>query len=754
MTETSPHHTLPPLTRRTMLGVGALSATAILSGPIAAGPAHATSAGTVLPLVAPLPAGLPDRSLFAPEEQVFAGYLMILAPLANSVVDDDPATYGWMEDGWWRTPNVENNSRIMEHVATLAWFLTNDRSWNPYYLDANLAGRLDAAIGYYLGLQGANGAFPVDYQANSLAATGFGAVALASAYADLDREGVLTARLPEIESALRAACAYLLDTTTFHWQLPIRYTNQIAAALAGVGHTAAVLGDTAIAADLDDRIELLADEGRAPAGYFHDPVGFDLAYNATVMLPDLADLYLITGNPTLVQMVEDWMDFAQYVLLREPGTTAFATLSAASARNFGVSRDDTPEDADDRSALSRVFVPEVPMLAALHVSSGKKHQKRTQWASNPDPVAPLAKGKTSPRLWMHVPEAPENVSGTSRLAQIAAMRPLAESTFTEHRAGTLDQDLLFVRRPGYYTAAVEGEIEGRARTGTGLYWHPEAGTIVCSLNGYFDSWWTTVIPGAGPQGADLDSALTDSTVTYYAGPDASGAPLTAGDLSAVTGTFTARSVSADGMVSTDVVHHQNGIERSVTASSAAQERIPLLLLAEDEVELSDGTHWSAGQATISTTATWMAVTRGTHRFLFSWGTSLPVRLESTSKWYFPAGTHNVTRCWIDHPGTITLELTTVDMTTVSGDVAVATTGTVVDDPSGRYVDVHAVNLEPTAVDLRIAGPGGTQHQLLAPGESVRRRVRTEDPDAGAVVLARLHSSRGVRVSTTHVPTSS
>ncbi|UFU03260.1 hypothetical protein LQF12_01205 [Ruania suaedae] len=724
----------PPLiSRRGLLGAGGATMAALALGEI---PARGTSDGTVLPLVAPLP-GPPDRTSFAPEEQVFARYLMILAPLANSVVDDRPQEYGWMEDGWWRTPNDPVNSRIMEHVATLAWFLTHDRTWNPYYLDANLRGRLDAAIGYYLGLQGPSGAWPVTYQAKSLATTGFGLVALASTYRDLDREGLLPARVTQIETAMRAAAAWLLDTGEFHWNLPVKYTNQIVGALAGVGHAAEALADPAIASTLDDRIELLADHGRAPAGYFHDPLAFDHSYNATVMLPDLADLYLLTGNPALVQMVEDWMDFGQYVLLREPGTTSFATFAAASARNFGVSRDDTPNDDDDRSALSRVFVPEVPMLAALHVSAEKKAQKRAAWAVASAPVQPLAKGETSPRLYMHVPAAPQNADRDERLAQLAAMRPVAEATFTEHREGTIDQRMLFVRRPGYYAAALDGVIEDRERTGTGLYWHPDAGVVVCSLNGYFDAWWTTFLDAPG-----LDSALTASSVTYHHGTDATGATIDPGDLAAVTGTFTSRSVSASGAVTTDTVHHHDGIDRIVTAGEPAQERIPLFVRDGDVLEFSDGTTAVRGQAVGPVTAQWFALTRGNYRFQFSWGTPLTAAIAVPGRSYFPGGSHELTRLTVDHPGTLTMEITTVDLTTLSGEVALVTSATVVESASGRYLEVHAVNLEEVEVDVRISGTGGTDTRTLAPGRGVRRRVRTGDPDAQATVIARPRPSTG------------
>jgi len=136
--------------RRTVL-LGAVGAGLVPT--VTAAPARAAG----LPLLAGLPAGAPDRRLFTPGEQRFAGYLVILAPMTNDIVDTDP--YGFMGGGWWRTPAQPYNSRVQEHVFTLSWFYANQRAWNPYYRDSALLGRLDAALQHYLGLQNPDGSW-------------------------------------------------------------------------------------------------------------------------------------------------------------------------------------------------------------------------------------------------------------------------------------------------------------------------------------------------------------------------------------------------------------------------------------------------------------------------------------------------------------------------------------------------------------------------------------------------------------------
>jgi hypothetical protein len=144
---------MPP-TRRAVLTAAAATALAPAIAPLTA---RAAPTAGLLPKLSGLPPGAPDRGLFAPLEQRIAGYLAILAPMTNDIVDADPATYGFMAGGWWRTPAQPYNARVQEHVFTLSWFYANQRPWNPYYGDPALLGRLDADLQHYHQLQNPNG---------------------------------------------------------------------------------------------------------------------------------------------------------------------------------------------------------------------------------------------------------------------------------------------------------------------------------------------------------------------------------------------------------------------------------------------------------------------------------------------------------------------------------------------------------------------------------------------------------------------
>ncbi|MFE3451855.1 hypothetical protein ACFXJ8_23335 [Nonomuraea sp. NPDC059194] len=109
-------------------GVGRFLAVTLLTGAGAAALVAALPTGRAEALaLATLPPGAPDRRLFAPAEQRFATYLTTLAPMVH-----DMDASGFFAGGWWRNPAAPYNARVQEHVYTLAWFLTQQRAWNPY----------------------------------------------------------------------------------------------------------------------------------------------------------------------------------------------------------------------------------------------------------------------------------------------------------------------------------------------------------------------------------------------------------------------------------------------------------------------------------------------------------------------------------------------------------------------------------------------------------------------------------------------
>jgi hypothetical protein len=608
-----------PVKRRTVLlgAAGAGLAPALMSS-------SARAEGS-LPLLANLPAGAPDRRLFAPLEQRFAGYLVILAPMTNDIVDTDP--YGFMGGGWWRTPAQPYNARVQEHVFTLSWIYANQRAWNPYHRDSALLGRLDAALQHYLELQNPDGSWP-EYAPGERgkASSGFGLGYLAKTLANLRQAGALPSRRTQLEVALRKGVQWYLDpANTVVWDDPFQYTNQAVAGVAGSALTLRLLPDRELWLQLEERIRYVAKWSQSPAGFFYDPRGMDINYNFEVMLPEMAELYLHTRNPLLVSMTRRFTDWFGYNLLREPDGSGWLTYYAVSDRTATAYYDDAIPDPD-RTILGSHFVPAVPDLGAFFTSREDKAATRQAWAADPAPVPPLAKQDTSPRIIAHAPYGEALPTRDAKHAAIARIPYLRNDNFTELRRDEVEnQDYLYARRPGLYLGAFFGTRPGSmVKAGTGFLWHPVAGTVIHAQQ-TSTGCWATVSNGK----ADAESNL----VAEYLSKDL------------------VRYRTTDGSVSTDLIIGPASVIRRVTATTVATEQIPLVLQPDDEVVFSDGTTVGYNQ---SRTATADAITirRGAATIIISWSGTRTATLSTSTRTYFRDQRRRVHVLRIPHEGTL------------------------------------------------------------------------------------------------------
>ncbi|WP_067226328.1 hypothetical protein [Streptomyces sp. NBRC 109706] len=642
---------VPPLvTRRTLLlgaGATALAATVPL---VNAPPAHAA-----LATVPPLPAE-PDRSLFAPHEQIFAGYLKILAPMANDIVTDGSERHGWMAGGWWRTPSEPFNARVMEHVATLAWFLANDRPWNPYYGNAALRARLEAAVDYYLGLQHADGSFP-EYSAteHGLAPTGFGTVALARALVEMRDAGTEHARRVRMREAIAASSAWLLDTShSAPWSDPIGYANQTAAGLAGAAAAAEALEDAALLATVRERVVLLGQRGQSPGGWFYEARGFDSGYNANVQLPDLGELHDRIGGTALESQVGQWVDFFQYTTVREPGAGGFIRMAAASSRTVSGTPllDTTPDTSDSRAFASR-FLDTQPKLAAFLTSREERTAERAAWAAATAPVPARAKQDTSPRLWMHISRAPQGPTQAQKDAAFGLLSHLRSARWTRLRSTpVLDTRFVFVRRPRYYAGALFGQrASARVSHGLQLLWHPAMGTLAVGLNnGAGDEFWATVLD-TGDDDARQSTTAASLTPTFLTTAEAT---IPDAEVDAISGDFRIRQTASHVDVVTTTTFTDTGLCRAVTAGGAATEMVPLVLQPDDALAFAGSGTPVVYNTEASANATGFTITRAGVTATFSWGTARSTTLTPTSRTFFADGARRQHVLRVAHPGTLTV----------------------------------------------------------------------------------------------------
>ncbi|MDR8412477.1 hypothetical protein MTP10_27580 [Nonomuraea sp. 3-1Str] len=617
------------LSRRTLL-----RATALL--PVAAPVLVPGAAAAEVPDLPPLT--ILNRASFAPHEQRFAPYLATLSPMVNDMADS-----GFFAGGWWRSPAASFNARVQEHVFTLAWFHANARPWNPYAGDARLLAALDAALGHYLSLQHPDGSFP-EYNRNEhgLAPTGFGIGYLAKTLQILRASGALPARQAQITAALHTSMTWFLDPANHTvWQEPLGYANQTASGLAGASLALKLDPDPALVRGLAEAFPRLAATGVSSAGFFHEKGGHDMNYNFEVMLPEMADAYQQTSDPNLVDMARAFTGFLSYNLLREPDGAGYMVNVAPSTRTSARWYDEVRPDPD-RTALNWTFTRQVPLLSAFLTAREDLAEARAAWAASTEPVTPLAKQDTSPRILTHGLHGEGFPSRRQRAAAIAELPYLRSDDFVELRKDR-GQDFLYVRKPGLYLGGYFGERASLARTGLTFLWHPEAGTIICGLNDNNHACWSTVFPGQAP---DSDGPLP---ATYFHGAPGGG-QWTGGPAPAA---FGIRYGNAN--VTTDVLVTRRTVRRTVTANAAATEQIPLVLRPTDVLTFTDGTRAAFG-GTTTATADGLDLRRGRTTIRLRWGTPLPATLAAGTVRYFRDGSRRFHALRIPHQGTFDLTL--------------------------------------------------------------------------------------------------
>ncbi|MBS3177249.1 MULTISPECIES: hypothetical protein [unclassified Pseudoclavibacter] len=614
------------LSRRSMLA-SALSLGALAAAAQIALPAPALAA-TAMPKLAAIKS--PARALFAENEQVLARYLMSLSGMTNDIVDNEDATYGFMGGGWWRPADTQTptNSRIMEHIATLAWFYANERPWNPFYKNADLLTRLEAAIKYYTSLQLKDGTYPEYRGEPSLAATTFGVVAQADAYESLRKFGVSYDARLQLRQSMERAVTWFMNPKAAHWTPPVPVFNQVAAGLVAAQRTLQVLDKpTTTQAAVNERITYLMAKGQAPAGFFHEPYGVDFGYNFTVTLPDLAWLYRHTQHPDIITMVQRYSEFMRYAVIREPDTGQLSHIPALHVRNSVSNITRPAEDLSDRGALAKDFLAHVPDLAVFFPSVEEKAQVRSTFVASTKGISALGKPDTSPRTWMYgILAAPGPTKATRDVAE-ANLPILVSERFVKYGNGSKKDQYLFVRRPSYYVASVFGNWGGdtrfkdaRSTRQLGTLWSPTMGTILTSANNLDapESWETV-----GPDGAFSTRQSSASSRYYDARTSATGPELSGDKLPERPGMFSQRTESSAGAAkyATGWGYWDTGLRFTLITrlTGTCTHRLPMLLKAGDTLTFADGSTFASGDADRDVVSSSIILTRGGKRVLFSLG---------------------------------------------------------------------------------------------------------------------------------------
>lgn len=615
---------------RALLGLGSVAAIPFLA------PLSPAPSGSGVPRVEGFPP--PHRDLFADHEQVLARYLMSAGPMANDIVMRG-SQRGFMGGGWWRPAWARSptNARIMEHVATLAWFYANERPWNrpghELFGDAALLSRLELAVGYYTGLQLPDGSYPEYDGKSSLAATTFGMVAQAHTLEALQAAGVSRPSQTGLSSSMKRSVTWFMNPRAAHWQTPIRAFNQVAAGLVGVLRSLQVLGEAGVSRDqIDERITYLCKHGVAPAGFMHEPYGVDFSYNFDVAMPDLAWLHTHTAHPDLVPLVRRYMQFMRYALIPEPDGRHLSHVPALHNRNVTSALERPVADLRDRAALAKAFLKEVPEIAVFLPTAEEKSEARNAFRAGREPIAPLDKPHTSPRTWMYGTLAPEGPTGEQRRSVEDNLPVVTSRRFTRLDDGSKGDLYLFVGRPEYYTVGVFGlHPHGLSTRQLGTLWGARMGTVLVGTNDpEAAEGWDTV----GPNG-DFSTRRSSSRSTFFDGRDARAPGLSPEDVGQTTGLFAQRTASSPdaGEYATAWRYWDAGVGFTFFSARGGRctQVLPVLMKPGDRLVFSDGTEFIEGDSEASVDARSIVLARGGSNALFSFGPQArPARVSRSS----------------------------------------------------------------------------------------------------------------------------
>lgn len=568
----------------------------------------------------------PDRNLFRGSEQVLASYLMMAAPLANDIVGDRSArNFGFMSGGWWRPRDVqsESNARIMEHVATLSWFYSNERTWNPLYRSVALLPRLEAAVEYYTSLQLEDGSYPEYQGQSSLAATAFGIVAQADTYEALRKMRVAGHSVQRLRESIERAVVWFMNQNAAHWAPPVQVFNQVAAGLVGAQRALQVLGDYPLGqASINERIRYLCEDGQASAGFMHEPLGVDFGYNFTVAMPDLAWLYTATMHPDIVPLVKKYMDFMSYAVLPEPGSNDLWHIPALHARNVTTVVSHPADDISDRAALAKVFLGAVPSIALFLPTREAKDAARAKFESSPEPIPVLDKPDTSPRTWMYGLIAPDGPTRDARDAVEQQLPVLTSERFSKIEDGSMEDQYLFVRRPSYYVASIFGTWikTYKSTRQLGTLWSPTLGTILVGTNNpKAAEGWETLGPGG-----EFSTRQSSSTSEYFdSRTSTESQEIDALQVREKTTLFAQRAQSDAGSSEYTVGwgYWDQGIRFTFLTEREGEctQRLPILLKDGDTLTMSDGTTFSFGNNGREVLTSSLVLKRDGGRVLFDLG---------------------------------------------------------------------------------------------------------------------------------------
>lgn len=534
-----------------------------------------------LPKVAPVDFSRVRIQDFADEELDLPFYLVHFHELANGIDERGP-TRGYMRLGVWRATQAPYNARVMENILSLAWFYTAKRPWNQYYRDPAVRARLEAALDFWCRLQHADGSFseysPRDY---SLSPTAFATKFIGEAMALLRGTPLDEKIRARAMTALRRAVMVTLTNVSYYAD-GRNYTNQFGNVWGGGLTLLTLAPDPKLKVFLESRYRGAQADFQSPAGFFYESGGPDWGYTLGTHASNVAQAYkYMRGTrlePVLIAGEERWMDWLAWNAVPEPDGGFILNRSIESRRRHTSFR-----------SYESPFTDRIPFARALSESSEERsvrlsHLRGKLVAAFPRvPALKLGTDSFTPYPFLNRDVPDVYPSAKDRDAARALLPSIAPgSAISQRRDPRMPATFTFVRRPTYYAAFAAGKkASSQQRFGLGLFYNAGYGTFIQSQTKTREQTWGTAMPRGDQnfEASDLDVVYTRDDKELPAAKD--------GVNTIPPGTLgIAYKLGKHGKKS--VTFTDKGMDVAVELTGEIVETLPLLLVPNENVELSPG----------------------------------------------------------------------------------------------------------------------------------------------------------------------
>lgn len=441
--------------------------------------------------VAPVELSSISPADFSDDELDLPYYLAHFHTLVNSVRMTEP-NRGFIDLPVWRETQHQEpyNARVMENILSIAFFYTTDRPWNPYFADAAVRARLEAALEYWVEMQSEDGCFSTyGPQRWLLSPTSFATKFIGEAIQLLhDGPQIDPGLMERVVEAQRRAIVAVLTREDFY-NFGQRFSNQFTNVWGGALAYLDLYPDPDIRRLLEARLVETDDDFQSPAGYFYEHDGADFSYDIeTHHSNHLMAWHFLRDEEWgdfYAARVRRWYDWLAYNAALEPDGSGFTmNYQIATRLHFPFYRDDR-ETAHGRtcSPLAEVIVMARAFCETKDERNARLEDRRRDLERSWPDVAPLEIGafsSYSPYAFLHRRHVRWHPTDAQRDEAVEMLPYLTGRHFNHQRADNQREFVLtYVRRRPYYAAFSAGEqIIPQQRFGLGFVWTPETGTLL------------------------------------------------------------------------------------------------------------------------------------------------------------------------------------------------------------------------------------------------------------------------------------